>query len=425
LAIPRNLSSLSKEQWAFITQSTAKVNICSGAVRSGKNFAENIRLIQYAKFEPFGDPTSDLFFCGETKDSVYRIFLEDLIKILGGAIYYNRQRGVGRIFGRNFYVFGFGKESDWERLRGSTGGGALVTEMTLCHPDFMKELEARCSVEGSQIFCDTNPDSPFHWVYTDYINDEVKLATNSVKVFYFNFDSNLHLKQSYKDHLKRTYKPGTLFYKRLILGLWVASEGVVYDSFDTEINIKKSNTIPICDHYCCSIDYGTINPFVFILLGYVNSTRTFYAVSHIYHNGKIKGQKTNGEYVIDILNFIKKQPKKIVDKLKTFVIDPSAASFKIELQKNPEFQSYRIRVKDAINDVIEGIQEVSSLFHQRRLFISEDCNEGLREIPLYVWDKSAQNKGQDKPVKKNDHFLDALRYGVKTPWVKSYTNWNK
>ena len=32
----------------------------------------------------------------------------------------------------------------------------------------------------------------------------------------------------------------------------------------------------------------------------------------------------------------------------------------------------------------------------------------------YIWDEKAQEKGEDKPVKQNDHALDALRYLLQT-----------
>jgi len=44
--------------------------------------------------------------------------------------------------------------------------------------------------------------------------------------------------------------------------------------------------------------------------------------------------------------------------------------------------------------------------------IQKGCTN-LREcIQSYAWDSKAADRGEDKPVKKNDHICDALRYAV-------------
>ena len=38
----------------------------------------------------------------------------------------------------------------------------------------------------------------------------------------------------------------------------------------------------------------------------------------------------------------------------------------------------------------------------------------IKEFFSYIWDAKAQERGEDKPVKTNDHALDALRYLLMT-----------
>ena len=42
--------------------------------------------------------------------------------------------------------------------------------------------------------------------------------------------------------------------------------------------------------------------------------------------------------------------------------------------------------------------------------IYKDCENLIREFSSYVWDIKAVERGEDKPVKKEDHAMDALRY---------------
>ena len=96
------------------------------------------------------------------------------------------------------------------------------------------------------------------------------------------------------------------------------------------------------------------------------------------------------------------------------IIDPSAASFKVLLRQ----AGYR--VKDADNDVNDGIRMVAMLFRTQHLHIHERCQNTRDELASYVWDeKAALNHGQEKPVKQSDHACDAMRYCVKT-MIKSW-----
>ena len=38
----------------------------------------------------------------------------------------------------------------------------------------------------------------------------------------------------------------------------------------------------------------------------------------------------------------------------------------------------------------------------------------IKEFATYAWDPKASEKGLDKPIKENDHCMDAVRYFVYT-----------
>jgi hypothetical protein len=80
----------------------------------------------------------------------------------------------------------------------------------------------------------------------------------------------------------------------------------------------------------------------------------------------------------------------------------------------------------ADNAVFDGIQSVSTLLAAapKRLVVHESCAGIFSEVPGYVWDEKAQQRGEDKPIKGNDDSLDALRYGVHTH-RQLWTRWPK
>lgn len=61
---------------------------------------------------------------------------------------------------------------------------------------------------------------------------------------------------------------------------------------------------------------------------------------------------------------------------------------------------------------MDGIRKVGSLLQRRVLLINERCGCLLDEMGTYLWDDKAALRGEEKPLKQNDHSADALRYFV-------------
>ena len=71
-------------------------------------------------------------------------------------------------------------------------------------------------------------------------------------------------------------------------------------------------------------------------------------------------------------------------------------------------------MQKAINDVADGIRLVAAKLNAGGLLFSAGCRHTLEEFQSYVWDEKAAARGEDKPVKANDHCMDAVRYFVNT-----------
>lgn len=169
---------------------------------------------------------------------------------------------------------------------------------------------------------------------------------------------------------------------------------------------------PMSDWLCVSVDYGTTNPLHAILLG-LGVDRTLYVVAEWRWDSRQQGrQMTDREYsraLRDWLNAVKLPASNLLGpKPRFMVVDPSAASFKVQL-----FQDGWSPV-DGVNAVVDGIRVVSTLMHMDRLKILRSCRGLIDEIPGYSWSESHAEKGEDVPVKADDHGCDSLRYGVAT-----------
>lgn len=93
---------------------------------------------------------------------------------------------------------------------------------------------------------------------------------------------------------------------------------------------------------------------------------------------------------------------------KYVIIDPSATALRTELRR----RGYR--VKSANNDVLDGIQCVITALVEKLIAFSSRCKETIKEFGVYSWDDKAADRGEDAPIKANDHSMDAVRYFVRT-----------
>ena len=97
-------------------------------------------------------------------------------------------------------------------------------------------------------------------------------------------------------------------------------------------------------------------------------------------------------------------------------VDPAAASFKVALRQAD------IPVLDANNDVLPGIRTVSTFIAGKNIVIHKSCTTLREHIQSYSWDPKAADRGEDSPIKKNDHVLDALRYACYSAFPRAEFN---
>jgi len=83
-----------------------------------------------------------------------------------------------------------------------------------------------------------------------------------------------------------------------------------------------------------------------------------------------------------------------------------------------EYANHGISIVPGNNDVHAGINLVAQRLEQKLLFVTRNCEKTIREFSKYRWATWATAKTRDdknpkeEPHKKDDHAMDALRYGV-------------
>jgi PBSX family phage terminase large subunit len=395
---------LAPVQLDSIVRSTARMNIWHGPVRSGKTIAANTRFIDYIDNEA---PRGDLYLIGKTVHALKRNIINPTIEMLGDDMHYFPGKGEIKLWDRTIHVIGANDARAEGKIRGSTSAGNLYDEMSLLPEDMFHMSLSRMSTPGAKGFGTTNPDSPGHWLKTEFIDRAAEL---DMAVFHWGLDDVDFLDPAFVAALKAEYTG--LWRKRFIDGLWVLAEGAIYDMFDEALHTFVEQPL-VPDEYIVGVDYGTTNPCVFVLIG-ISLRNPMRAVAwaereYYYDSAASLRQKTDAQYADDMANFI--ESRQHGDKrVSGIYIDPSAASFKLELKRRNIHQ-----VIDADNDVANGIRTVGRMLHQRRYSLSAiACPRTVAEYGGYVWDPKKSQKGVEEPVKKSDHGKDAERYALHT-----------
>jgi PBSX family phage terminase large subunit len=388
--------ALSVKQVATIDQSYSRMNLWVGAVRASKTVASLYRWIIFVASEAPPDP---LLIIGKTQDTAVRNIIKPLQDLIGSSCRWYSGKRECWIFDRCCFVLGANDETSEGKIRGMTCGGALGDELTLWPESFWTMLLSRCSPEGAKIFGTTNPDSPYHYLYTNYIK---RVDDLDITVHNFCLDDNPFLSQAFKDNLRKEYRG--LWFKRFIQGLWVLAEGTVYDFFDEKEHVLLRPP-GSAEKYLVGIDHGTANPTCFLLFGVNRHLRPWIWIEREYYYDSVEvgRQKDDAEYVDDFETFLNGiKPAQVI-------LDPSAASFKAALRKRA-----RWNLVDAKNDVLEGIRLQSRMLNSGEYGVCQNCFHTINEYGAYLWDANAQKRGEDKPLKQHDHTKDAERYVLNT-----------
>lgn len=388
---------MTQKQNDYILNANNRWNLKIGAVRSGKSFVDVACTIPTRIRQRAGKAGLTVIM-GVSKGTIERNVLQPMREIytseLVGTI---NNENIANVFGEQVYCLGAEKMSQVAKILGSSIKYCYGDEIAKWNKEVFEVLKSRLDKEYSCFDGACNPESPSHWL-KEFIEDpNLDAYIQKYKIF-----DNKFLPKSYVDNLCAEYA-GTVYYDRYILGEWALAEGLIYPMYASAIE-EAPNTEP--SEYVMSIDYGTRNAFACLLWGKYG--KIWHATKGYYYSGRETGvNKTDEEYANDLDKFVDGIPGRI----KT-IIDPSAASFITLLRKRDWCKPI-----PANNNVADGIREAASAMQLGRIKISPSIKEWKKEAQGYVWDDKS---GEDKPIKENDHYMDATRYFVKTMGVAKH-----
>lgn len=394
--------TLGTKQLSSVRDASGSVNLWHGSIRAGKTIGSLIRWMLFIANAPLG---GELVMVGRTRDAVWRNVigpLQDPV-ITGAAaalVVGNYGAPTVTILGRRVHVLGASDAKAELVIRGMTVAGAYVDEVTTLPEQFFTQLLGRMSVRGAKLFGTTNPDNPAHWLKAKFI-DRVRELTHW-RVFHFTMDDNPSLAPEYVEQKKLEFTG--LWYRRFILGEWVAAEGAIYAGWDPARHVIPAANLPVMEQLLAvGVDHGMTNPSAALLLGLGVDHRLYVVDEWWLDASTVPGGITVAAQSASLRSWLADRHPRFT------VVDPAAAAFRTQLHADG------VRpVTNADNDVAYGIPVLASLLGQGQMLISDSCPNLIREIPGYAWDPKKTEKGADAPIKVGDHALDAWRYAVVT-----------
>lgn len=381
--------------------------IADGSIRSGKTIACIIGFLTWSQ-EMFSGECFILAgkTMGALKKNVIRPMLQ-MFEAWGWPYNYIRSGTDARIeVGTNtYYLYGANTEASQDALQGLTAAGAYADEAALFPKSFIDQMVARCSVDGWKIWMNCNPAGPHHFIPEDFLEPE-RAKKKKVYHLHFTMDDNPSISPKRKEEYKNAWPHGSVFYKRFILGLWVAADGLIYQHFVD--NQKKyligpewleDNEIM---YAVIGVDFGgTKSAHSFTLTGFTKGFKQVVVLDEYYRKKRINPKQLQDDFI----DFVRRARTKF--KVYEAYCDSAEQTLIAGLESACIQAHVAIDIKNAIKGPInDRIAFYNSLIAQERWKIMKHCKHIIEAFEQAVYDDKKKN--QDVRLDDGQMNVDSL-----------------
>lgn len=426
---------LSRKQNEYIVNATHRWNIKSGAVRSGKSYVDTAFIIPFRIRERVGKAGLNVIL-GVSKESIERNVLQPMREIytdkLVGTI---NNRNVARVCGEDMYCLGAEKVSQVAKIQGSSIKYCYGDEVAKWNKEVFQMLKSRLDKPYSCFDGSCNPEHPTHWLKEFLDNEELDIYLQRYTIF-----DNPFLPEEFVEQLCKEYE-GTIYYDRLILGLWKRAAGAIYKRFADnpaaflceivdEISqdlAKKQFRKEDITSIEIGIDFGgNQSGHSFVARGYTDDYRDVIALKSKRIMAKDENEDIDSnaldklfcEFVLEVIETYAVIAKHGDDveycNVESVFYDNAETvlgnSIRNAVEKQFPWISVRQAKKRAIND---RIRCTVRLMGARRFFITKDCASLITAFSDAVWDMEVKDKDERLDDGSTDiDSLDAFEYTI-------------
>lgn len=365
--------------------------IADGAIRSGKTIACIIGFLTWSQ-EMFSGES--FILAGKTMGALKKNVIRPMLQILeawGWPYAYIRSGTDARVeIGSNaYYLYGANTEAAQDALQGLTAAGAYLDEAALFPQSFIDQAIGRCSVTGAKIWMNCNPEGPHHYIREEFL---LKLKEKRVYHLHFMMTDNLSLSPRVIERYKRAWLHGSVFYKRFILGLWVAADGLIYQQFADHVqdylvglDWLKDNQIM---YAVIGVDFGgTKSAHSFTLTGFTRGFKQVVVLDEYYRKKRINPKQLQDDFI----DFVRRARTKY--KVYEAYCDSAEQTLIAGLESACIQEHVAIDIKNAIKGPInDRIAFYNSLIAQGRWKIMKHCKHIIEAFEQAVYDDKKPNQ---------------------------------
>lgn len=399
---------LSQKQNEYIINATHRWNIKSGAVRSGKSYVDTAYIIPKRIRDRAGLPGLNVIM-GVSKESIERNVLQPMREIYTSDLIGNiNNRNVARVCGEDVYCLGAEKVSQVAKIQGASIKYCYGDEIAKWNKEVFQMLKSRLDKTYSCFDGACNPENPTHWLKEFIDNKELDIYLQKYTIF-----DNPFLDPEFVKQLCKEYE-GTVYYDRLILGLWKRAEGAIYRKFaDHPEEFIKEPAASDLTEIVIGVDFGgNKSGHSFVARGY-DRDNNVYGLKSVRHMNKDFKDGIDSNILNDLLiQFVNEVQEKYgkVD----FIYWDNAETTLGQSIRNAMIKAHtnvivRPAKKIKINDRIECALK---LMGAGRFFITEDCETLSTALQEAVWDEKALKDDRLDDGSSDIDTLDAFEYTI-------------
>lgn len=364
--------------------------IADGSIRSGKTIACIIGFLTWSQEMFEGE---SFILAGKTMGALKKNVVRPMLQILeawGWPYTYIRSGTDARIeIGSNvYYLYGANTEAAQDALQGLTAAGAYLDEAALFPRSFIDQAIGRCSVDGWKVWMNCNPEGPHAYIKEEFID---KATEKRVYRLHFVMDDNLTLSVDRKEAYRRAWSPGSVFYKRFILGLWVAADGLIYQQFAD--NVKQYLVDPKwmeeneIIYATIGVDFGgTKSAHSFTLTGFTRGYKQVIVLDEYYCKKRINPKQLQDDFI----DFVRRAQSKY--KVYEAYCDSAEQTLIAGLEMACSQAHVGIDIKNAIKGSInDRIAFYNSMIAQNRWKVMKHCKHIIEAFENACYDDKKKN----------------------------------
>lgn len=364
--------------------------IADGSIRSGKTIACIIGFLTWSQEMFEGE---SFILAGKTMGALKKNVVRPMLQILeawGWPYTYIRSGTDARIeIGSNvYYLYGANTEAAQDALQGLTAAGAYLDEAALFPRSFIDQAIGRCSVDGWKVWMNCNPEGPHAYIKEEFID---KATEKRVYRLHFVMDDNLTLSVDRKEAYRRAWSPGSVFYKRFILGLWVAADGLIYQQFADNVKqylvdpkwLEENEII----YATIGVDFGgTKSAHSFTLTGFTRGYKQVAVLDEYYCKKRINPKQLQDDFI----DFVRRAQSKY--KVYEAYCDSAEQTLIAGLEMACSQAHVGIDIKNAIKGPInDRIAFYNSLIAQNRWKVMKHCKHIIEAFENACYDDKKKN----------------------------------